>query len=75
MFYLFTVSAGIPCSIDRDLEKRKDAVCVDAAVGKQVSMDLCGEPAPKRSCVLQTRDESARGFGSCGYRLSFWACE
>ena len=67
MFYSFTVSAGIPCSIDRDWEKRKDAVCVGAAVAKQVSMDLSGEPAPARSYILQTGDESAHGFGSCGY--------
>lgn len=60
---------------DRDLEKRKDAVCVGAVVAEQVSMNFFREQGPERSYVLQTGDESAHCFGSCGYCVSFWAFE
>lgn len=44
---------------------------VGAAVAKRISMDLPGDPGPARPYVLQTREESAQGFGSCGYCVSF----
>jgi len=75
MFYSFTVSAGISCDIGRNLEKRKDAVCVGAVVAKQASIGHCGEPTPARLYVLQTGDESAHGFGSRAYCVSFWDFE
>lgn len=75
MFYSFMVSAGIPCGTDRHLEKRENAACERVMVAKKVLMDLSEQPAPLRSCALHTRDESAHGFGSCGYWLSFCAFE
>lgn len=71
MFYSFTASAGSPCSTDRHLGKRKNATCEAVVVAEKVSPDLFEEPAPLRLYVLQARDESAHGFSSCGYWLSF----
>lgn len=40
LFYSFMEPAGIPCSADRHLEKRKNAACEGVVVAQKVSMDL-----------------------------------